>query len=173
MWDRRRSLTQRGARKTAAIPAPSATAAAALRATAGLDTARHRAAEQAGRPYEEHDQDHEQRDRQAQLIEVEVDVLVVGRDQIEPDAEGETADDGAERALETSEHGRREGVDEDRAHHVRVERGYRRRGEEPGDRADRRREAPADPEHPPHADAHEPAGGWAQRRGAEGKPELG
>src|SRR6476659_8096915 len=47
------------------------------------------------------------------------------------------AEDGADRALESADDRRRERVDQDGPHHVRVERGRSRSGEEPRDGADR------------------------------------
>ena len=93
----------------------------------------------------------------------------------------EAADDGADRAVDAAEHRRRERVDQDDEHHVRVEED-RRRGHHPGDRAERRGEAPAEREHPADAHAHQPARAGierdrahreAERREAEEEPEHG
>src|SRR6266508_5148660 len=153
------SLTQRGARKMATTPAASASAVATPRAVASLDTAHHRPPQEPRRPDEQHGQDDEERDREPQPVELEVQVSVVGHDEIEQHTQREPADDCPDGALEPAEHRRRERIDEDRPHHVRVERRRGGRGEEPGHGPDRRREPPAEREHPPHAYADEPAGG--------------
>ena len=95
----------------------------------------------------------EQRDRQPQAGADEVDVRP---DQVQADAEHQAADDGAERGVDPAEDGRREGVDQHRLHHVRVEEDGRRR-QHPGGGAEHRGEPPADREHPADADADEPA----------------
>src|SRR5262245_13291870 len=151
------TLSQCGAMRMKATLAAKASTAAAARARASLDTAHHLPSEEPRRTCEQDDQDQREGDREPDAVEVEVQMRVVGRDQVEHDPDHEPADDGADRALETADHCRREGVDEHRAHHVRVERRRRGGGEEPRHGADRGREPPAEPEHPAHPDPDEPA----------------
>src|SRR5262245_30450024 len=132
------TLSQCGAMRMNATLAATARAAAAARAAASLDTAHHLTAEQACWSGEQHDQDQRERDREPHAVEVEVHVRVVGRDQVQHDADREPADDCADRALEPADDRGREREDEDRPHHVRVERRRRGGGEEARDSADRR-----------------------------------
>src|SRR5919198_5316896 len=92
-------------------------------------------------------------------------------EQVEDDAEREPADDGADRALEAAEHRRREGVEQDALHHVRVEEDDRR-DHHPGHRAERRREPPAEREHPTYAHADELALLRVDGRRAQAEAEL-
>src|SRR6476469_2986855 len=104
------TLSQCGARRMNAMLAAKASAAAAPRASASLDTAHHLTSEETGRPREQHDQDQGQRNRQAHPVEVEVQMRVVGRDQVQDDADHEPADNSADRALETADDRSRERV---------------------------------------------------------------
>ena len=115
--------------------------------------------------HEQDDEDDQERHRQPQVGADEVDVAA---DQVQPDAEHEAADDGAERRVDPAEHRGRERVDQGGLHHVRVEE-ERRGGEHPRDRAEHRRQAPADREHPAHPDADEPARLRVERRRTQGE----
>ena len=83
----------------------------------------------------------------------------------------EPSDDGAERRVDAAENGRGERVDEHGGHHVRIE-SDGRRGEHPGDRAEQRREAPAEREHPRDAHTDEPRLLRVDRRRAERQTDL-
>src|SRR5207342_3688992 len=79
------TLSQCGAsRMNATLAAKASTAATAL-ARASLDTAHQLTSEQPGRPREQHDQDQGQRDREPHAVEVEMQMRVVGRDQVQHD----------------------------------------------------------------------------------------
>src|SRR5262245_25501482 len=142
------TLSQCGATRMNAMLAAKASVAATARAMASLDTAHDLLSEEAGRPREQDDQDQCERDREPHAVEVDVQVRVVGRDQVQDDADHEAAHHGADRALETADDRGRERVDENGPHHVRVERRRGGGGEEPRDGADRSGEPPAEPEHP-------------------------
>src|SRR5213593_4356918 len=94
------TLSQWGATRMNATLAANASPPATARASASLDTAHRLSPEQACRPSEQHDQDQGEGDREPHPVEVEVDVRVVGRDQVQDDADHEPADDRADRALE-------------------------------------------------------------------------
>src|SRR5215510_8222265 len=149
------TLSQCGAMTMNATLAAKASVAAIARASANLDTASHLPPEEPGGAREQHDQNQRECDREPHAVEVDVDVRVVGRDQVQHHADHEPADDGADGALETAHDGGREGVDQDRTHHVRVERRGGSGREQPRNRADRSREAPAEPEHPADPDPDE------------------
>src|SRR6266511_1212214 len=83
--------SQRGARKIATTAAASARTVTADRAAASLDTSHHRPAQEPRRTDEEDDQDDEERDRQAQAVELDVQVTVVGDDQVQHHADREPA----------------------------------------------------------------------------------
>src|SRR5215216_7906960 len=104
------TLSQRGARKIATIASASATAVTAARAVASLDTAQYRLSEEPGRADEQHGEDQQECHRQPHTVELDVQVLVVRRDQVQRDADREAADDGADRALEPADDGGGEGV---------------------------------------------------------------
>ena len=83
----------------------------------------------------------------------------------------QTADHGAERRVDPAENGGGERVDEDGRHHVRIEADGGRR-QHSGDRAEQRRETPAEREHPGDADADEPRLLRVHRRRAQREPDL-
>src|SRR5215218_7093933 len=82
-------LSQCGASTMNAMLAAKASVAATARARASLDTTHRLPPEQPGRPSEQHDQDQGEGDREPHAVEVEVDVCVVGRDQVEHDPDHE------------------------------------------------------------------------------------
>src|ERR671930_1873009 len=148
------------------------TSAATTKATpfraSRLDTPHRRASEEAGGADEQHRED----DREpADEPHLAAEGRYVRAEQAEDDAEREPADDGADRALEAAEPRRREGVEQDALHHIRVEEDDRR-DHHPGHRAERRREPPAEREHPPHAHADEPALLRVDGRRAQAEAEL-
>src|SRR5947199_8234981 len=108
------TLSQCGATRMNATLAAKASVAATALARASLDTAHHLAPEQTGGPDEQYDEDQRERDRKPHTVEVEVDVRVVRRDQVQDDADHEAADDRADRALEPPDDGSCEGEDQDR-----------------------------------------------------------
>src|SRR5213592_917325 len=81
------TLSQCGATRMNPTLAANASAAATVLARTSLDTARDLSSEQARRPYEQHDEDQSEGDREPHPVEVEVDVRVVGRDQVQDDAD--------------------------------------------------------------------------------------
>jgi hypothetical protein len=85
-------------------------------------------------------------------------------------ADDEAADHRPHRAVDAADQRRGEGVEQDAAHHVRVEVDDRRH-HHAGDRADRRGEAPAERQHPADADADQPARHRVLRGGAHGEAE--
>src|SRR5438105_12030129 len=133
-----------------------------------LDTAYRRASEQTRGPDEEHREDDRQPADKPHLAAEGGDVRA---EQVEEDAEREPAHDRADRAREAAEHRRREGVEQDALHHVRVEEDDRR-DHDPGHRAERRRQPPAEREHPPDAHADEPALLRVDCRRAQAESEL-
>src|SRR5919199_5120237 len=135
-----------------ATTSAAATNPAALSASP-LDTAYRGSTEQAGGRDEEDGEDPRDPADETHLAAEDGDVRA---EQVQQDAEREPADDRARGAREAAEHRGREGVQEDALHHVRVEEDDRR-DHHPGHRAERRREPPAEREHPPHAYADEPA----------------
>src|ERR687888_2151731 len=147
---------------TAAATNPAASSASRL------DTAYRRSSEEAGGANEEHREDPRDPADKPHLTAEGRDVRA---EQVEDDAEREPADDSADRAREAAEHRRREGVEQDALHHVRVEEDDRR-DHHPGHRAERGREAPAEREHPTYADADEPALLRVDGRRAQAEPEL-
>ena len=124
-------------------------------------------------PDEQDDEDDEERHRQPQLLRepVEGAVLAQVAEQVEEHADQQAADDGAERRVDAAEHGGGEGVDENGRHHVRIE-PDRGRGEHPGDRTEKRSQAPAEREHPRDAHADEPGLLRIDRRGPQREPDL-
>src|SRR5438105_15449398 len=108
--------------RTAATTTSAATPAARS-ASLVLDTAHRRLSEQAGGPDEEDREDHGQPGDEAHLATERRDVRA---EQVQEDTEREAADHGAERAVEPAEDRRRERVQEDPLHHVRVEEDDRR-----------------------------------------------
>src|SRR5581483_10609666 len=65
--------------------------------------------EETGRLHEQHDEEHREGERLAELRGDEVDVLP---DEVQEDADEYTADDGANRALQAAEHSSREPVEQ-------------------------------------------------------------
>src|SRR5580765_5445335 len=110
------TLSQCGATRMNATLTAKASPTATARATASLDTSHHLPSEEAGRPREQHDQNQGEGDREPYAVEVEVKMRVVGRDQVQHDADREAADDRADRALETADDSGRERVDQDGPH---------------------------------------------------------
>ncbi len=103
--------------------------------------------------------------------------LELGRDQVGADevlqhAHEEAAHHGAARARDAAEERSCKGIEQHAAHHVGVEKEHRRH-HDAGDGTDRRREAPADRQHPAHADADEPRRDRVLRRRAHGEAERG
>lgn len=80
--------------------------------------------------------------------------------------------DRPERAVEPAERGRRERVDEDAAHHVRLQE-QQRRDEHPRHRAHGGGQAPAERQRPADADADQPRRGRVGGHGAHPEPDLG
>src|SRR3954449_6888817 len=93
-----------GAKYMRTIPVARATAVTTARTLASLDTAHRRSAEEPRRPDEEHDQDHQERQRDPHPVEVEMGVRVVGDDEVQQHPDREAADDRADRAFEPSEY---------------------------------------------------------------------
>src|SRR5579884_3821268 len=133
-----------------------------------LDALHRDAAEESGRPDDEHQHDDRERRGEPQLV---ADRLDVGAQKVDRDAEDQPADHGADRAFDPAEDGRRERVDDLRLHHVRVEQDDRS-DHDPRDRADDGGEPPAEREHPADADAEHPALLGIERGGAHREPEL-
>src|SRR4029450_5354800 len=93
------TLSQCGASTMNATLAANASPPAIARARASLDTTHRLPPEYPGRPSEQHDEDQGEGDREPHPVEVEADVRVVGRDQVQDDADHEPADERAERGL--------------------------------------------------------------------------
>ena len=83
------------------------------------------------------------------------DPVHVRADEVQQDAEDQAADDGTDRRVHPAEDSRRKGVQQDRLHHVRLEK-ERRCGEHSRDRAERGCEPPADGQHRRHLHAGQP-----------------
>ena len=75
--------------------------------------------------------------------EVGADEVDVGAEQVEPDAEDQPARNRPQRRVDSAEYRCREGVDEDRLHHARVEEDRGRR-QQPGDRTEHGGQPPAE-----------------------------
>ena len=123
------------------------------------------------RPFGPHQQDAEDdrerhEDRQVGADEADV----VARQRL-GDADDPAADDRALGRVEAAERGGRERVDEHAAHEVDVEEQLRR-DEHAGERAEQRREPPADHQRAPDVDADEPARRRVGGRRAHRQPEL-
>ena len=103
-----------------------------------------------------HEQEHAERDRQLELLRLahEVDIRLHEGDAHSEDVR---AEHGAERAVQAAEHGRRERVDDDREHVVRIERRRRDHRHQPGDGAEGGSQPPAEGEHHDDADPEQPA----------------
>ena len=114
---------------------------------------------------DQHADDQHQRDRELQLVADHE-----GAEHVLQHADQEAAEHRAARAVDAADQRRGEGVQQDAAHHVRIEVDDRRH-HHAGDRADRRGEAPAEREHPADADADQPARLRVLRRGAHREAE--
>src|ERR671925_210686 len=161
-------------RRLRARPRTQARAAQRSRAARGsfrkglLDTPHRRPAEEPRRPNEEY---HEDDGETADEPHVAAERRPVRAEQVEEDAEREAADDGAYGTGQAAEHRGREGVEQDALHHVRVEEDDRR-DHHSRHRAERRREAPAEREHPSDRHADEPALVRVDGGRAEAEPDL-
>jgi hypothetical protein len=126
-------------------------------------------AKQARRFENQYGDDKRQRDRQFQFI---ADAGDIGPGQIFEHADQEAADHSAERTGQSAEHRGGKPVDQHAAHHVRFQE-HHRGDQDAGDRADRRRHAPAQRDHPAGVDANQPCR-FRQRGGrAHGEADPG
>src|SRR2546421_1900747 len=135
-----------------------------MRAVSASNLPQRGAAEQARRPDEQDEEDHPERDRELEIV---VDVVA---EQVDADAERETADDRSTGAVDPSERRARERVQQDRLHEVLVE--ARSSVDHAGDRTERGGKTPAEGEHPADAYADKSTRLRVQRRRAQPEAEL-
>src|SRR5690606_28292140 len=108
----------------------------------------HGFAEQAGWLGQQVNYDPRERARQLELAS---DRGNIGARQIFDEADDKAAGDGAGRARNAADDGRREAVKQNAEHHIRIEENDGG-DHHPGNRADRRRETPAERQHPADPD---------------------
>src|SRR5712692_4365641 len=134
-----------------------------------LHPAHDGSAEQPARLHQQHGDDQEERDGELQLA---AEIGDEGPGDVLDHPDREAAHHGTPRAGEAADHRGGEAVQQNPQHHVGLKE-HDRRDQHAGDRADRRRHAPAERDHPADANAGEPRGFRVGGGGAHGEADAG